>query len=165
MEEGDEEYVYFLYKNNSGFFRKKDTTLALRTIDEEFPDYNLVLSKQTNKEALIEKSTFLKAIKRISIIAEERSRAINISFFKNQLEIYTSNPITGEGKEVIPADYKGEEIKLGFNAKYLIDILNAITSEKVIMKLKDKESAAIINPTDNQKYTCVLMPMDIIEYS
>ena len=66
----------------------------------------------------------------------------------------------GEGKETISINYKGEPIELGFNAGYLIDILNAIMSEKVIIKIKDRDSAIIIVPFDSKEYTCILMPMD-----
>jgi DNA polymerase-3 subunit beta len=95
------------------------------------------------------------------VIAEEKSKAVSLSIKENLLEIYTSNPLMGEGKETIPINYEGETIKFGFNASYLIDILNAITVDKVTVKIKDKDSAIIIVPLESKEYTCILMPMDI----
>ena len=58
-------------------------------------------------------------------------------------------------------NYKGEKITFGFNAAYLIDILHAITTDKVTVKIKDKDSAVIIVPFESEEHTCILMPMDI----
>jgi len=160
-EEAGQEKVSILFKQNNGFFKKGTTALAIRTVDEEFPNYTRAIPKVIYREAVINRIEFLKALKRISVIAEEKSKAISLHISENNLEIYTSNPVMGEGKETISINYEGEMIKFGFNAGYLIDILNAMTTDKVTVKIKDKDSAIIIVPFESNKYTCILMPMDI----
>ncbi len=160
-EETGKEKVSILCKQNSGFFKKGTTALAIRTVDEEFPNYTRAIPKVIYREAVIKRIEFLRALRRISVIAEEKSKAVSFNITENHLEIYTSNPVMGEGKETIPISYEGETIKFGFNAGYLIDILNAITTDKVTVKIKDKDSAIIIVPFESEEYTCILMPMDI----
>ena len=160
-EENKEENIYFLYSQNSGFFRRGNTALVIRAINEEFPNYSQAIPREIKIESVINRLELLKALRRISVIAEEVSKAIRLEFSEKSLGIYTQNPIMGEGKETISIEYKGEPIKLGFNAGYLIDALNAIISERVTLKIKDSDSGVVITPFNNKKYTCIIMPMDI----
>ena len=84
-------------------------------------------------------------------------------FGKDTLEVFTTNPVFGEGRETIPIGYEGENIKLGFNAGYLVDSISAIDGDEVVIKIKDKDSPITINPLDDDEYTAVIMPMEIKE--
>ncbi len=159
----DAQNLFFLLKQNNGIFKKENTMLAIRVIDEEFPNYKQAIPETTENKATINRLRFLNSLKRISVIAEERSKAINLFFGKDTLEIFTKNPIFGEGRETIPIFYDGENIKLGFNAGYLVDSINAIDGEDVIIKIKDKDSPVIISSPNSDEYTCVIMPMEIKE--
>jgi len=160
-EEGEVKNIYFLYRGNSGFFKKENLVLAVRTIDGEFPNYVQAIPDDTESEAQINTVEFLKTLKRVSVISEEKSKAVNITIFENLLRIYASNPIMGEGKETISINYNGKEVTIGFNAGYLIDSLSAIDSEKVIIKIKDEDSPVILTPSDGQDHICIIMPMEI----
>ena len=164
LDEGsDNQNLFFLLKQNSGIFKKENMMLSIRVIDEEFPNYKQALPEETKNKAIINRLHFLNSLKRISVIAEERSKAINLFFGKDTLEVFTINPVFGEGRETIPIVYEGENIKLGFNAGYLVDSINAIDGEEVVVKIKDKDSPVTINPLDDDEYTCVIMPMEIKE--
>lgn len=160
-EDPETKTIYFLCKENSGFFKKRDVAIAIRTIDEEFPNFSQAIPEDIKQEIVISRLEFLGALKRISIVAEEKSKAIHLDISKGTMNIYASNPILGEGRETIPIEHQGEEIRLGFNAGYLIDVLNAIKSEKVIIKLRDNESPVILTPLNGEEYTCIIMPMEI----
>jgi len=162
-EDGGESSIYLFCKENKGFFRKNNETIAIRMIEEEFPNYTQAIPKDTPTEAEFNRLELLKALRRISVIAEEKARAIKISFFKNELMLYASNPIMGEGKERIPAKYSGDKITIGFNARYLIDALSAAESEKVVIKIKDGDSPVVLKPSDEEDYMCIIMPMEIKE--
>ena len=162
-EETDSPTLKIFCTKNSGVFKKENIALAIRIIDEEFPNYRQAIPEETKKNISIQKKELLDSIKRISVIAEERSRAINLCFSKGSVEISTLNPVFGEGKETMVVDYQEEDIKLGFNAGYLIDILGSIAGEKVTIKIKDEDSPVIITPENNDEYTCVVMPMEIQE--
>ena len=164
LDEGlDNQNLFFLLKENNGIFKKENMILAIRVIDEEFPNYKQAIPEEIKNKAIINRLRFLNSLKRISVIAEERLKAINLSFGNDLLEVFTINPVFGEGREIIPITYKGENIKLGFNAGYLIDSISAIDGEEVIVKIKDKDSPVIITPLNNNKYTCIIMPMEIKE--
>ena len=164
LDEGsDNQNLFFLLKQNNGIFKKENMMLSIRVIDEEFPNYKQALPEETKNKAIINRLRFLNSLKRISVIAEERSKAINLFFDKDTLEVFTINPVFGEGRETIPIVYEGENIKLGFNAGYLVDSISAIDGEEVVIKIKDKDSPVTINPLDDDEYTCVIMPMEIKE--
>ena len=164
LDEGsDNQNLFFLLKQNSGIFKKENMMLSIRVIDEEFPNYKQALPEETKNKAIINRLHFLNSLKRISVIAEERSKAINLFFGKDTLEVFTINPVFGEGRETIPIVYEGENIKLGFNAGYLVDSISAIDGEEVVIKIKDKDSPVTITPIDDDEYTCVIMPMEIKE--
>jgi len=164
LDEGlDNQNLFFLLKQNNGIFKKENMMLSIRVIDEEFPNYKQAIPEETKNKAIINRLRFLNSLKRISVIAEERSKAINLFFSKDILEVFTINPTFGEGRETIPMVYEGENIKLGFNAGYLIDSISAINGEEVVIKIKDKDSPVTIIPLDDDEYTCVIMPMEIKE--
>ena len=164
LDEGsDNQNLFFLLKQNSGIFKKENMMLSIRVIDEEFPNYKQALPEETKNKAIINRLRFLNSLKRISVIAEERSKAINLFFSKDTLEVFTINPVFGEGRETIPIAYEGENIKLGFNAGYLVDSISAIDGEEVVIKIKDKDSPVTITPINDDEYTCVIMPMEIKE--
>lgn len=162
-EEQEGQSLSYLCKKNWGLFRKGDSVLVIRLIDKEFPNYSQAIPTETKKEIIIDSETILKSLKRISVVAEEKSKAVNLTFTEGVLEIYASNPIIGQGKETLPIEYTGEAIKLGFNAGYIIDTVNAIKSEKIRMRIKDEDSPVILMPADNDDHLCIIMPMEIQE--
>src|SRR4030095_13861027 len=110
-------------------------TLIARLIDGEFPEYQRVIPKPQGKAAILERQSFIGGLKRVSLLVSDRSRGIKFSFSPGSLELSTSNPDLGEAREELPADYKGDHLKIGFNARYFLDILNAIEDEKVSLEL------------------------------
>ena len=79
----------------------------------------------------------------------------------DRLEITSNNPELGDAKEEMDVTYKGPGLKIGFNAKYLLDILNSFTDETVKIELNDQLSPGLIVPEHDTDYTCVVMPMRI----
>ena len=161
LDEEQEEMLSYLCKKNWGLFRKGDSVLVIRLIDKEFPNYGQAIPTEIKKEISIDSVTLLKSLKRISVVAEEKSRAVNLTFSEGLLEIYASNPIIGQGKETLPVDYTGESIKLGFNAGYIIDTVNAIKTNKIRIKMKDEDSPVILMPSNSDDHLCIIMPMEI----
>ena len=77
------------------------------------------------------------------------------------MTLVSDNSELGEAREEIDVEYKGNDITIGLNAKYVMDILNVINVEKIVFKLKDADSSCLITPTDNENYRCIVMPMRI----
>jgi DNA polymerase-3 subunit beta len=98
-------------------------------------------------------------LRRMSILSSEKSRGVKISLKKNVLEISSSNPELGDSREDMEIIYDGPEINIGFNARYLIDILQAQSSEKIILIIKDNISPGLIQSEGDADFLAVVMPM------
>nr|MBP7322572.1 DNA polymerase III subunit beta [Deltaproteobacteria bacterium] len=157
----EQDRLSYLCKKNCGLFKRGDTLLVIRIIDKEFPNYIQAIPVDVTKEIAISSEGLLRTLKRISVVAEEKSKAVNLIFSQNQLDIHASNPIIGQGRERLALDYTGESMKLGFNAGYLIDTLNALDGEKVLIRIKDQDSPVVFLPFDNEEHIGIIMPMEI----
>jgi DNA polymerase-3 subunit beta len=132
-----------------------------RLIEGTYPSYENVIPADTKKSLIIERDSFSKVLRRISVMSRERASAVKCDIEKDTLVVSSSNPDIGEAKEEISVDYKDEKLSLGFNARYIIDVLGAMMSEKVILKLQDPLSPVLIKEEGNEDYQCVIMPMRI----
>ena len=131
----------------------------MRMVDGEFPDYQRVIPEEASNSALINKSELLDALKRISVLSNEKSRGVKCNLEEDSLELKSSNPELGEAKESLQIEYNGDAISIGFNAKYIIDILTEIDDDNIILNLKDNISPGRINPQNDSNYLTVVMPM------
>jgi DNA polymerase-3 subunit beta len=100
-------------------------------------------------------------LKRVSLLANQKSKAILFSFSSNKLEITSSNPELGDAKEELDLEYAGPDIKIGFNARYIEDVLKNIEQDKIQIELNDQVSPGLIKGFDNADYINVVMPMRI----
>jgi DNA polymerase-3 subunit beta len=102
------------------------------------------------------------ALRRVSLLASERSRAVKFSFTSGGATITSSNPEMGEARESLPVTYEGDEITVSFNAQYILDFLSVSTTDEVDIDLKDDSSQGLMKPVsdeDELKYNYVIMPM------
>jgi DNA polymerase-3 subunit beta len=135
--------------------------LFIRLIEGEYPDYRLVIPKETPKVLRVEKEEFYSALKRVSLLSHEKSRGVKFSIQPGLMTIYSSNPDLGEAKEEIDIHYTGESISIGFNSKYLLDCLAVSSAERVYLKLKDHLSPGIVQNEGQENSNYIIMPMRI----
>lgn len=145
--------------DNNFTVKNENIILIMRMVDGDFPDYKRVIPDEVNNFAVIDNNLFLHSLKRISVLSNEKSKGIKINLNKDVMILTSSNPDLGDAKEEIDINYSGNEISIGFNAKYIIDILQVIEDENVILSLKDNISPGKINPENSEEYTTVIMPM------
>ncbi|MCP3176186.1 DNA polymerase III subunit beta [Desulfuromonas sp. KJ2020] len=145
--------------DNNAIIRQGKTNLLMRLVDGEFPDYDRVIPKENNINIEIDVDNFFHALKRISILASEKSKGVKLSFNENNLIISSSNPDYGDAKEDIAIVYSGPDLSIGFNAKYLLDILASFSDKTFKLSVKDNLSPGLITPIDNTDYFAVVMPM------
>lgn len=138
---------------------KEDTTVVMRLVDGEFPDYTRVVPTGNNKEVRIKREIFLHSLKRMAILSSEKFKGIKFEITDNCMEISSSNPELGEAREELEVKYSGEKIVTRFNARYLIDVLNVMTDEEVVLLLRDEMSPAILEKADSDELMAVVMPM------
>jgi len=155
------ENVRILIGEKHMLFIIKGVQFLTRLIEGTYPSYENVIPLDNKKNMIVEKDNFLKVLRRISVMSRERASAVKCDLEQDTLIVSSSNPDIGEAKEEINVDYKDEKLSLGFNARYIIDILGAMVSEKVILKLQDPLSPVLMKEDGNEDYKCVIMPMRI----
>lgn len=159
VDEDDADEVEIGFEGNSGLARKGDVTLVMRLIEGEFPNYQQVIPDNISRVFTLATEPFTRALRRVSLLSAERSRAIKIDLAEGSLTISSSNPDLGEASEKIDFDYAGDPISMGFNARYLLDALSALGSKEIRMGLCDGNAAIELRPTDDQDSIAVVMPM------
>jgi DNA polymerase-3 subunit beta len=137
----------------------ENTTFVMRMIDGDFPDYKRVIPQKTNNFSTIDVKKFTDVLKRVSVLSNEKTKGVKINISNDKLIVSSSNPDFGDAKEEMDVIYKGDDITIGFNARYIIDILNVIDEEKINFYIKDNISPGMIVPFNNEDYLSVVMPM------
>ena len=95
----------------------------------------------------------------MAILSSEKSRGVKLVLRQGTLDISSSNPEFGDAREDLEIDYPGQEIAIGFNARYLLDIIQAQKQEKIILQIRDNMSPGLITPAEDKDYLAVIMPM------
>lgn len=148
---------------NHIFFEVGPRLLISRMLYGQFPNYDMVMPKNNDKSIRFDGGLLNSAIRRVALMADERSHAIRFHLEPNQLVISSQNAEEGEANETIQTDYSGDEVDIGFNAQYLQDFLNVIGDGAVAFEFKDGNSQAQLRPSEDAEYDYkyVVMPMRI----
>ncbi len=161
--DGEEEMgIYF--DQSHGFFKMGRSLTVIRLIDGEFPEYEQVIPKGNDKKINMEKGKICASLRRVSTMASERVEGVKFSLKKNFIEFSSYHQDFGDAKEEVEVSYEGPSLEIGFNARYLIEALNAMDVEGVVMELKDEGSPGIIRPQpiiEPSNQFCIVMPMRI----
>ena len=158
-EEGTEAWVKF--KNNNFIVKRDKVVLIMRLLDAEFPDYQQVIPGQPKRIIRMARNQILNSLQRISILSSEKTKGVKFHFSKDLLELSSYNPDFGEAKEELSVDYKGESLTVGFNYRFILEVLNILTSEEIQFEMEDGVSPAKIRPANDDDHTCVVMPMRV----
>jgi DNA polymerase-3 subunit beta len=155
----DGEFVEFSHSDNHLFFKIGNRLLTARMVTGMFPNYEAVIPKANGNLATVDRQGLMDAIRRVAILADERSLTIKCDFTIRGLHISAAGSDTGESSEDVEIDYSGDPLPIGFNYKYLLEFLSATDVDEVRIELKDTESAAAFKAGDDFVY--VVMPMRI----
>jgi DNA polymerase III subunit beta len=164
LEGGADGQVRFGVSDNQLFFEAGDRRLLARMIDVNFPNYMEVISRDNDRRVMVDRERLLSTIKRISLVANERTRAVRFDFAPGKLTVSSTNPELGDARETVPIDYAGQPFFVGLNAAYVMDFLSATDTPSVSLDLKDENSQCIGRPATNAEdlpydYLYVVMPM------
>ena len=146
---------------NHVYFQVGSRLLISRMLSGQFPNYEMVMPKNNDKSAVFDTVSLNQAVKRVALMADDRSHAARLHLSKEQLLISSQNAEEGEARETVETDFAGEDTEIGFNAQYLQDFLNVVATEKVVFEFKDSNSQAQLRPVSDEKhdYRYVIMPM------
>jgi len=146
---------------NKIIFYINKTVLLSKLIDGNFPDYQRVIPKNNNNIVKAERQKFCEAIDRVSTITSEKSKSIKFRLLSDLINMNSSDPEHGTATEDIPVQYNGEEIEIGFNAKYILEMIDQVDSEDLILEFNDSSSPLIVKESSNNNLIYVLMPMRV----
>lgn len=143
-------------------FVKPDITLISKLVQGRFPDYQRVIPEQNNLKLNVARRDLDSVVKRISVLSHEKSRGIRLQVSENQMKISSNNPEQEAGEEEMVVSFDGEKpFSIGFNARYLREILTAMQGDQVRFVLKDETSPALVFDPDQKDALFVLMPMRV----
>ena len=135
--------------------------LTSKLIDGTFPDYNRVIPTANDKLLKLDPKSFAQGVDRVSTIASEKTRAVKMAVDRDKVTLSVTSPENGVATEEVPADYGSDGLEIGFNAKYLLDILGEIDGDTVEVHLADAAAPTLLRENDKSNALYVLMPMRV----
>ena len=148
-----ENQASFALKDDKGF----SVLLITKLIEGNYPNYRQVIPGEAKERVPLSREEFLQALRRAEIMTSEKANSVKLTFGKNNLAITANSPEVGEARETLAVNYKGKEIAIAFNPRYLIDPLNALTEDEVFFELIDELSPGVLKI--NGPFLYVVMPM------
>jgi len=150
------------YNENQAAFTLKDekgfsVLVATKLIEGNYPNYRQVIPAEAKERVGLAREEFLHALRRAEIMTSDKANSVKLGFTKNNLAITANSPEVGEAKESIAINYKGKEMAIAFNPKYLIDALTALPNDEVFIELIDELSPGVLKI--NGPFLYVVMPM------
>ncbi len=142
-------------------FELGKTKIITKVIDGKFPDYKKVVPQNNNKVLKVATKEFIHSVERVITVSIDRKEGVKIALKKDQIQLFVNSSSSGEGKENLKGDYNSEELTVGFNSRYLLDIASEIQDDKLIMNLNDSVSPVLIQDNSDKNSYFVIMPMKI----
>jgi DNA polymerase-3 subunit beta len=140
-------------------FDLNNTLLVSKLIEGNYPNYRQVIPGEMKERVTLERETFLNSLRRVSLLASDKSNSIKLNFSKNNIDITANTPEVGEAKESLPVAYKGREFSIAFNPEFLMAPLRNLSEDEIFLDLIDEMSPGVIKIQSPFLY--VLMPMRI----
>ncbi|WP_174293311.1 DNA polymerase III subunit beta [Sphingomonas bacterium] len=135
--------------------------LTSKLIDGTFPDYSRVIPTANDKILKLDPKSFMEGVDRVSTIATEKTRAVKMALDRDRITLSVTSPENGTAAEEVPGDYSAAGFEIGFNSRYLMDILGQIDGDMVEVHLADAAAPTLIRENDKAAALYVLMPMRV----
>ena len=148
-----ENQASFALKNETGF----SVLLITKLIEGNYPNYRQVIPGEAKERIAVGREELVQALRRAEIMTSEKANSVKLSFGNNLLTITANSPEVGEARETMAINYKGKELAIAFNPRYLIDPLNALTEDEIFIELIDELSPGVVKI--NGPFLYVVMPM------
>ena len=135
--------------------------LISKVIDGKFPDYQKVVPKENTKTLTVSSSDFINSVERVASVSIDRKEGVKLELSRDKLRLSVNSTNSGDGNEVVAAKYDGEDLAIGFNSKYLIDIASEIEDKNLTFSLKNSTSPVLVFDKSDKNSFYVIMPMKI----
>ena len=147
------------FVENSAIFEQDGLTMTMQLVEGQFPDYNQVIPESHTRRMVVSRAAFQSALKRTSLLSPDKAQGIRLDLTSGVLALSANNPDLGEAREEFSVDYDGEPLKIGFNFKYLADVLSVLTEDEVEVLLTDRLSPGVLTGVGTEHYRAIIMPM------
>jgi DNA polymerase III subunit beta len=150
----------------SAFFQGGGTTFSVKLVDAQFPPYSQVIPAQSERVVRAPRVPLADALSAVSVAANERTGGVKLSISNGTIRITSESPDSGEGFDELPIDYTGPAMSIGFNAKYFLDVLGALSEDEIDLSLSGELDPAVVRPAGagapaDRQFLAVVMPMRI----
>lgn len=155
----DEQLITLSLGQNHIRLTDQSYVFSSKLIDGRFPDYRRVLPRNSTKLVTSHRSVLKDACTRASILSNEKYRGVRFTLSNGELQIVANNPEHEQAEEIIEVEYQGDNLEIGFNVGYVLDVLNTLATDLVLLHLNDANSSALLEGVGNQGASYVVMPM------
>ncbi|HSJ66214.1 MAG TPA: DNA polymerase III subunit beta [Anditalea sp.] len=156
------------FNSSNAYFNFNNIKMICRLIDERFPDYENVIPVDNNNNMTIDRMEFMGSMKRIAIYANKTTHQVRLKLAGSELQISAEDlDFSNEANERLSCEHEGEDIEIGFNAKFLVEMLNNISAKEVTLKFSAPNRAGLIVPSekgDNEDILMLVMPVMLNNY-
>ena len=135
--------------------------LSIRLIAREYPKYQTVIPSKTSYSISLDRNALYDAVKRIRLLSNEKTNGIKFSIGHNNLKISADHPSLGHATETLPLEYDGQEMEIGFNARYMLDSLNTLDVAEISYEFNNELSPVIIRSNEAENFLGIIMPLKI----
>lgn len=161
LEEGGDGEPLIGFTKNLMIFRKSGLLLTSRLMEGNYPNYQQVIPKESNRRISVNRLELESALRRVSVLSRDKANAVKLSFAPGRLSLFSSSPDYGEATDDLPARYEGEALNTGFNARYLLDVLGVMDGETLSLQMDNPLSPCLIQEAESPGFRCVVMPIKI----
>ena len=160
-----EEQVEISISHNNACFKMGATIFVSRLISGQFPDYRPIVPKEESfkHQVYVSKQLLGSALRRASLLSKDANNTVRLKFEEGQIVMTANTTDIGNIREVIPADFQGEELMVGYNLIYLLDFLKGSSSENIYMKLSGNLTPGVMLEEDNASFTYIVLPLRLID--
>ena len=161
---GSEAEVVIEYNESNAKFTFENTTLICRLIDGKYPNYEAVIPKENPNRLMIDRTQFLNSVKRVSIFSNKTTHQIRLKIAGAELNISAEDiDYSNKAEERLSCDYQGDDMQIGFNSRFLVEMLNNLNSDEVSLEMSLPNRAGILTPADGldegENVTMLVMPV------
>ncbi len=156
-----EKNVKINFSERVGVVRTENNVLAIRLLENKFPDYKRVIPDSSEYRLTVKRIPLQEMLRRMSVLYSERYKAVRLDIKPGILEIYSTNPELGDAQERKEVIYQGPEMSVGFNPRYLMEVLSVMESEDVQLTFNDANSGCVILGEADKGFLGLVMPMKI----
>lgn len=154
----NEDELTISYNSNHLFVQHGTTQMSCRLIDARFPDYKVVIPVDNPYKLTVSKADFQGALRRVSIFSNKSTNQVVLNISGSELQLAAQDiDFSFEGNERMKCQYNGEDLQIAFNAKFLIEMLNAAETEEVVIELSTPTKAGILKPAESEENEDLLM--------